>query len=71
MDDGWGRLRGTTSAARPFKTKGSWAYARITPSCNNPLVDPPRMEVRSLVVLVAKQVAANMPEKDTLKHASL
>ena len=47
VDDGWGRLRGENSTARPFKTKGSWEFARQTLSCNNP-VDP----LRPLVVMV-------------------
>ena len=28
VDDGWGRLRGEDSTARPFKKKGSWEFAR-------------------------------------------
>jgi len=36
-DDGWGRKRGEDSSARPFKTKGSWEFARRTLSCNTPV----------------------------------
>jgi len=36
-DDGWGLRRDDPSTARPFKTKGSWAYARRTLSCNTPV----------------------------------
>ena len=34
-------------------------------------MDPPRMEVRSLTVLAAEQVAAHIPEEDILKLAPL
>ena len=39
VDDVWGRIHGEDSTARPFKTKGSWEFARRTLSYNNP-VDP-------------------------------
>ena len=71
VDEGWGCLRGSGSSTRPFKTKGSWAYARRALSCNVPSVDPPRTEVRSLAVLAAEQVAAHMSEEDVLKLAPL
>ena len=37
VDDGWGRIRGEDSSARPFKTKGSWEFARRMLSCNTPV----------------------------------
>jgi hypothetical protein len=70
-DDGWGRKRGEDSTTRPFKTKGSWAYARRTLSCNTPVdlveafVDP----LRPLAEMVAGKVAEYYSEEETRKLA--
>ena len=64
-DDGWGRIRGADSTARPFKTKGSWEFARQTLGCNSP-VDI----LRPLVVMAAEKVTAHMPAEEDKKLAS-
>ena len=70
-DDGWGRKRDDPSTARPFKTKGSWAYARRTLSCNTP-VDfgyPPVDPLRPLVEMAAEKVAEHFPKEEISKLA--
>ena len=63
-DDGWGRIRGEDSTACPFKTKGSWEFARRTLSCSNP-VDP----LRPLVEMAAEKVAEYLPTEEDRKFA--
>ena len=70
VDDGWGWIRSTNGSGKPLKTKGSSSYTRRTLSCDNP-TDPPRIEVPSLVVLAAKQVAAHTLDQENLKLAPL
>ena len=69
-NDGWGKIGNINGSTRTIKTKGSWAYTRCTLSCDNP-TDPLRIEVPSLEVLTAKQVAAHISEEDILKLAPL
>jgi len=70
-DDGWGRIRGEDSTARPFKTKGSWEFARRTLSCNTPVdsvypfVDP----LRPLAEMAAEKVAEHYSDKEIGKLA--
>ena len=70
-DDRWGRKRGEDSTTRPFKTKGSWEFARRTLSCNTPtdwvkaFVDP----LRPLAEMAAGKVAKYYPEEETSKLA--
>ena len=54
VDEEWGWIRSTDGSANLFITKGLWAYARRTLSCDNPM-DPPTIEVRSLDVLAANK----------------
>ena len=84
-DDGWGWIRSANSLSPPFKTKGSWNFARRTLSYTKPA---PRIEaavstqriycgcdlscpISSLVVLSAKQVSAHLTEEDAMKFTSL
>ena len=64
VDNGWGRIRGKDSTARPFKTKGLWEFVRRTLSYNNP-VDP----LRPLVVMTAENVAEHKPAEEDGKLA--
>ena len=70
MNEGLGWVRSTDCSTKPFKTKGSWAYAQRTLSYDNPM-DPPTIEVSSLAVLVDEQVAAHISEEEILKLAPL
>ena len=71
IDEGWGRIRGEDSTARPFKTKGSWEFARRTLSCNTPvdsvesLVDP----LRPLAEMTAEKMAEYYSDEEISKLA--
>jgi hypothetical protein len=69
-DGGWGRIRSNNGSTRAMKTKGSWAFARRTLSCENP-TDPPTIKVTSLTVLAAKQVATIISDKDMRQLAPI
>ena len=87
MDDGWVQIRGANSSAHPFKTKGSWDFARRTLSCQKPplrtgaAVSIQRIfrgwevlrPIPFLVVLLlpTKQVAAHLIEEDVMKSVPL
>ena len=64
VDDGWGRIWGEDSTARPFKTKGSWEFVMLTLSYNKP-VDP----LRPLIEMAAEKVAEYMPTEEDRKLA--
>ena len=64
-DDVWGKIRNNNGSTREITTKGLWAYARRTLSCNNP-TDPPTIKVPSLTALVAEQVAKHISGSDFL-----
>ena len=70
-DDGWGRIRGEDSTARPFKTKGSWEFARRTLSCRTPVdsVEAMVVPVRPLAEMAAGVVAEYYSEEETRKLA--
>ena len=69
-DDGWGKIHNINGSTRAIKTKGSWAYARRTLSCDNP-TGPPTIKVPSLTVLAAEQVAKHISGTDILKLAPI
>ena len=52
-DDGWGKIGNNNGSTKAVKTKGSWAYARRTLSCDNP-TNPPTIKVPFLTSLAAK-----------------
>jgi hypothetical protein len=70
-DDGWGRNRGEDSTTRLIKTKGSWAYARRTLSCNTPVdsVEALVVPVLPLAEMAAGKVAEYYSEEETRKLA--
>ena len=77
-DGGWGRIRSNNGSTRTMKTKGSWAFARRTISCNSapdpPATtepDPPAIRLPSLTVLAAEQVAKIISDKDMLQLAPI
>jgi hypothetical protein len=77
-DGGWGRIRGNNDSTRAMKTKGSWAFARRTISCNTapdpPATtepDPPAIRLPFLTVLAAEQVAKIISDKDMLQLAPI
>ena len=70
-DDGWGKIRNNNGSTKAIKTKGSWAYARRTLSCDNPSTDPPTIKVPSLTVLAAEQVANHISGTDILQLAPI
>ena len=69
-DGGWGRIRSNNGSTRAMKTKGSWAFARRTLSCNT-ATDPPAIKLPSLTVLAAEQVAKIISDKDMLQLAPI
>ena len=69
-DGGWGRIRSNHGSTRAMKTKGSWAFARHTLSCEN-ATDPPTIKLPSLTVLAAEQVAKIISDKDMRQLAPI
>ena len=67
---GWGRIRTNNGSTRAIKTKGSWAFARRTLSCET-ATNPPTIKLPSLTVLADEQVAKVISDKDMLQLAPI
>ena len=69
-DGRWGRIRSNNGSTRAMKTKGSWAFARRTLSCET-ATNPPTIKLPSLTVLAAEQVAKVISDKEMLQLAPI